>query len=67
MVFVRQQALISGWVGASLTLIFDKDFIYLHKSAWLLEDFVMCLFLNNNTSQTDTSVKSKKENVTTGV
>lgn len=57
MVFARQWALISEWVGALLTLTFDEDLIYLHESAWLLEDFVMCLFLNNNTSQTDTSVK----------
>lgn len=54
MVFVRQWALISEWVGVLLTLTFDEELIYLHKSAWLLEDFVMCLFLNNNISQTDT-------------
>lgn len=60
-------ALISEWVGALLTLTFDEDLICLHESSWLLEDFVMCLFLNNNTSQTDTSVKCKKENISTGV
>lgn len=63
MVFVRQWALISEWVGALLTLTFDEELIYLHKSAWLLEDFVMCLFLNNNISQTDTSVKGKEEHI----
>lgn len=38
MVFVRQWALIPKWAGALLTLTFDEELIYLHKSAWLLED-----------------------------
>lgn len=38
MVFVRQWALISEWAGALLTMTFDEELIYLHKSAWLLED-----------------------------
>lgn len=38
MVFVRQWALISEWAAALLTLTFDEELIYLHKSAWLLEN-----------------------------
>lgn len=61
MVFVSQRALVWEQMWALAIPTFDEDLIYQQKSAWLQEGFVTCLFLNNNTSQTDTSVKTKRK------